>query len=322
MSFNFEAAVNAAKAITDRADGNTPVNYKYPLVYPQSGQTMTIRPLFNPKSGQIIRLVNRHERVACYRTYGHTKDNCPICKIQQQVKDKTGTDPFGRTSASKARGICFAQFVSGTLPIEKGQNKGTVQPGEIILFMCPWSVYQAINTQITAIAQTPTGMDQAFCHADSGLFVQINVSNDFKYTTTSVPYMTFNPSGLTDDQFITMLENIDDLTEQVLPSTLTEEVEKQVKEYADNIYKQYFDTPTPDPVAVANTMPTNFVAAPAPNINIPYIEEEPAAPVAPANASAANTGKPACFGKNHDLANPQCICCPLEVQCADESVPF
>ena len=229
MAYDFSQAVNAAKAIADRSEGQATPTYKYPLVYPQPGQTIVVRPLFNPKSNSIVRLINRHEKIPCYRSYGFKKEECPICKVQEDVKNLTGTDPFGRTSASKARGICFAQFISSTIPVEKGQNKGVLQPGELILFMFPWSVYTQINTQITAVAQTPTGMDQAFCHASQGLFVQVSVTNDYKYTTTNVPYMTFNPSNLTDEQFLAQLDGMDNLNDQVIPATLTDEVVAQFK---------------------------------------------------------------------------------------------
>ena len=238
MAFDFGAAIAAANQVvenTQNREGSSNSSYAYPLVYPQKGSTLTIRPLFNPASGQVLRLVNRHQKIACYRTYNQ---ECPICKVMQQVKDTTGQDPFGRNQASKSRGICFAQFISSTVNIDKGNDKGILQPGEIILAMFPWSVYSQINATIQAAAQTPTGMDQGFSHAQSGLYLQIQVTNDFKYTTTPVPYMTF-PTQMSDDQFIDFLDKMPSLYEQVLPSTVTDEVKKQVDEYADGIYRQY-----------------------------------------------------------------------------------
>lgn len=353
MAFDFQSAVSAAAAVVDKQSQQSGGgDYKYSLVYPQSGHTIVVKPLFNPKSGQILRLVNRHEKTACYRTYGI---DCPICQIQQQVKDMTGQDPFGRSKKSTSRGICFAQYISSTNQIEKGNNKGILQPGEIILFMFPWSVYSQINTIIQAISQTPTGMDQAFCHSQTGMFVQVSVTADFKYTTTNIPYMTY-PSSQTDDDFIKMLEGMESLADQVLPSTITEEVDKQVKEYTDAIYRQYISpsipnqapvqsnavplsappTPAPTPANTAFVGSTGFVAPPPgfvattsvpPSYGVvpmtPPPEMTTPIPPTPTPAPTPPTAgqRPECFGK-HTPSSPTCICCPEELTCMQSSIPF
>lgn len=335
--YDFQAAIDAARAVVERSQNNDGTNkvYKYPLVYPQVGTTMTVRPLFNPASGQILRLINRHEKVACLRTYNI---ECPICKRQQEVKDLTGQDPFGRVKSSKCRGLAFAQFVSSTIQISKGENNGFIQPGEIILFMFPWSVYQQINETIQAVSQTPTGMDQAFCHAASGLYIQVSVSPDFKYTTTSVPYLTFNPTNMTDDDFNKMLDGMDSLYEQVLPSTITEEVDKQVKEYEQQIYKQYIEPRVPSVGVPQGTAPQNFSQIPQqqpmttpynpqftgyPPVNNPqttgnYIPPQPPQVTTPVTNTVANGSTMACFGK-HVAGSTQCICCPDEMMCLQKT---
>lgn len=347
--FDFQSAIAAANAVVEKQENQGGGgNYTYPLVYPQAGHTITVRPLFNPKSGQILRLVNRHEKVACYKTYGI---DCPICKVQQQVKDMTGQDPFGRSKKSKSRGICFAQYVSSTNQIDKGNNRGILQPGEIILFMFPWSVYSQINTIIQAISQTPTGMDQAFCHSQSGLYIQINVSAEFKYNTTNVPYMTF-PTQQSDDDFMKMLEGMESLSEQVLPSSITEDVDKQVREYTDAIYRQFVAPSVPNqappasqpvqfnappqapsyqngsqqftgynpPVAPRSTpqaFPQNYQSAPSYQTQVSNNSQTPPWEV-PQQTSAPVSGHPACFGK-HVQNDPKCICCPDEMVCMSNS---
>lgn len=340
MAFDFQSAVAAATAVAEKQSQQGGSTYKYPLVYPQAGQTITVKPLFNPASGQILRLVNRHEKIACYRTYGV---DCPICQIQQQVKDKTGQDPFGRTKRSVSRGICFAQYVSSSYQIEKSNSQGVLQAGDIILFMFPWSVYTQINAVIQAISQTPTGMDQAFCHSQTGLFIQISVTSDFKYTTNSVPYMTI-PSTLSDDDFIKMLEEMESLYEQVLPSTITEEVDKQVKEYTDTIYRQYIlpSTPsvaTPGAPVVTTTPHIAPAPVPVPLLSVPVTTAVPTSQGITVNATPpvpsagivtpttpgipgtpAEGTKPSCFG--HHTVEPRCICCPDEMNCISSSSLF
>lgn len=322
MAYDFNAAVNAAQQVVSRMDnGNTnaPRVYKYPLVYPQAGQSITIRPLFNPASGQIVRLVRRHEQTACLKTYGQ---DCPICEVMQQVKDLTGQDPFGRTKASRSRGICYAQYITSTYSIKKGDND-TVKAGDIILFMFPWSIYQQLNVMVEAISQSPSGMDQAFCHADTGFYVQVQVSPDFKYTATQVPYMTYS-TGMTDDEFLKMLDGMDNLSEQVLPSTPTEDTMNQVNEYKEAIYRQYI---TPRTADQTTPQPQNYSGG--------ITEQQAQTTQSPQNSQNWNVGssvnttvptaninnannEPACMGLHED-GNPKCICCPSEMICIDKT---
>lgn len=256
MAFDFSSAVSAAqKAVNPDSSKRS---YTYPLVYPQPGSTITIRVLFNPKSGLIARSFWRHEKVACLKTYGK---ECPICKVQEDVKNSTGMDPFNRTSSAKSRGILFAQFINSTVPIKKG-NDGFINPGDIVLFMHPYTVYNQINQIIQVTAQSPSGMESAFSKASTGLFVQINVTPDFKYTTTPIPYMTYD-NGMTDEQFGVMLENMESLNDQVIPAQFDESVNKEVQEYANEIYKQYIAP------KVAPTIPQPNTAVPQNFMNIP-----------------------------------------------------
>lgn len=318
MAYDFQAAVAAASAaVNQTSSAGENKSYKYPLVYPQPGQTIVIRLLFNPASGQIVRLINRHERIPCLRTYGV---DCPICKVMQEVKDASGQDPFGRTKASRARGIAFAQFISSTAPIDKGDNKGVLQAGENILFMFPWSVYGQISALIQAVAQTPTGMDQAFSHANQGLYIQISVTTDFKYTTTTVPFMTYT-NGMTDDDFIKMLDGMESLNDQVIPATITKEVESQVKEYADAIYRQFIAprAPSQAPQVAPVPMAQQTYVAPGTTATPPSTYYNPSVQnmnhMNPSVSTVSNsTVTPSCMG-SHDGSLPKCMCCPLEVQC-------
>lgn len=340
MAYDFSAAIAAAQQAIESQGNNSAPTYKYPLVYPQKGTSITIRPLYNPASGQILRLVYRHEKTACYLTYNQ---ECPICKMHQDIQSLTSQDLFNR----KARGICFAQYISSTAPISKGDNKGNLQSGEIILFMFPRTVYNAMNEQIQVISQNPTGMDQAFSHPEQGLYLQISVDANFQYTTTTVPYSSYplkNPDGtnMNEDQFMTFLDNIDDLYEQVLPKEITEDTRKQVQEYCDELYKQYIQPSTPTAGVPQGTAPQSFntVAQQAPmppqappQTNIPQstpaVNNVPPAPPAPQTApvnnpalaqtpatSGTNANRPQCFGC-YNGSSPNCICCPEDLVCKE-----
>lgn len=240
----------------------------------------------------------------------------------QQVKDMTGQDPFGRSKASRSRGVCFAQYINSSNVIDKGNNKGSIKPGDIILLMFPWSVYTQISSNIQTISQTPTGMDQAFCHADRGMFINISATNDFKYTVTMNPYLTFN-SGKSDDEFMKMLDEMEDLNEQVVPSKITQETDKMVNEYCSEIYKQFIEPRTPS-AAPQNNPPqslgqvsqnqnyqtiTQQTPPPAPSYQQTNMAYQPSQPT-----PVVSTGTPVCFGQ-HKENYPQCIVCPGEMEC-------
>lgn len=316
MSYDFTSALNAAmNVVNQQSRSNDNKVYPYPLFYPPKGQTITVKLLFNPASNQIIRLINRHGKVPCYRTY-HTE--CPICKIQEQVISTTGQDPFIKEGAKcKARGLAFVQLISSTVAVENiGGTK--INIGDIALLMYPWSVYTQLNACISAVGQTPSGMERAFCSATDGLFVQISVDNDYKYTTTPVPYMTFS-SGMTDEQFMKMLDEMPSLNEQVIPDTITQEVDAQVKEYVNSIYSKYISPRIPNQtpqVAPANLSDSALTISVNPNPTPIYqTTQQIQIPTIP----AAN-GKPDCFG-HHSQGSPQCICCPDEVLCMSKA-PF
>ena len=371
MAYDFSAAVSAAtQAVSEK--GATGVKYPFPLLYCPKGQTIVVKLLFNPASGQITRLIKRHEfddtnpkvKVPCYKTYGI---ECPICKVQEQVQSVLGPqmigpdgkekEIFGKSKA-KSRGISFAQYISSTLPIETG-GKGferQLKPGETVLFMYPWSVYTQINAMIQAVSQSPSGMEQAFCSADGGLFVQVSSTNDYKYTTIQVPFMTF-PTGMSNEQYLQMLDGLPKLTEQVLPETITQDVDAQVKEATNRIYQQYLAPRIPNMGSPATVTTLNTPVAPPaqPQFNYPLPEDDlpfyvgnptnsapaapavppvapaatpvaPAAPTAPVSTAAPENpnympkdpNQPMCMG-SHQEGNPKCIVCPYELTCIQAS---
>lgn len=305
-NYDFSKATAIAQSINN-GDDSSNKSYKYPLVYPAPNSTLVLRVLFNPASGNVVRLINRHGKIPCYKTYNQ---ECPICKVQQQVKDLTGQDPFARKDASKSRGIAYAQFVSSTTPIKKNETE-FVNPGDIVLFMFPWSVYQQINASIQGFG--PTGMERAFTHADEGFFIQVQVGPDFKYTTTQLPYMS-NNFGYTDETFLAMLDGMDSLLDQVIPESITEEVDKQVKEYATSIQKEYITPAVPNQGPI-NATPVNY-GTPTSVTPTPIPTQAQAQPVYQPTPTpvASPASRPQCFGCHED-GSPKCIVCPDEMMC-------
>lgn len=274
MQFDFSKVLENAKNAIETTDSEK-VSYPYPLVYPAPGQTLIVKILYNPASGQITRLVNRHDKIACLRTYGQ---ECPICKKMQEVMDVLGPgqDPFGKKK-SKARGISYATLISATKPIKSGEK--ILNPGDTVMLMYPWSVYKQISQALTAITTTPSALERAFENPNEGLFIQISVSDDnkYQYTTTVMPYMTF-ATGMTDEGYRTWLSSMPSLNEQVLPSTITEAVSKAVQEYVTEIHNTYIAPRIPNLNVTQNNIPTN-IGNINPNVGNPNIAQMPQTPV-------------------------------------------
>lgn len=230
--YDFSAMMKQAQQVVDNSSEGR--SYKYQILYPGPGVT-TVRLLFNPKSGIATRLIQRHRigesQVPCLRTYGQ---ECPICKAIENVKNATGTE---LKCKSQSRGISFAQFVSADHKV--GTEKNPIKTKDIVLLMYPWSVYQELNKFIQMISQSPEGMAQFFTKA-SGSVHSITRDENNKYSVMMNPYTPFQ-SAENDEEFDHLLDSCEDLNEQILPSTPTQEIIDQVNKAAQAIEDDYLN---------------------------------------------------------------------------------
>lgn len=213
--------------------------YKYKLIYPSEG-SLNIRILFNPKSGLITRLVNRHNiggtRVPCMATYTK-KDDCPICKVLNQAAEAGITLPY--STKSTVRAIFFAQFHSATYDV------GEINKGDIIKVMVPWSVYKDIQKFLSDLSQSPDAMYRAFETSSYFAFTIEKGKGNQDWSGRINPVITVK-SAESDEEFIKMLEDIDSLYDAVanIHETCTEEDLKLMNETADQLRTQLFSPET------------------------------------------------------------------------------
>lgn len=64
---------------------------KYPLVYPASGSSIVVRPMFNPASGQIVNQISHWDKKAILQMIEETEQ----CSLPQK-------------KLIKVEGICYA----------------------------------------------------------------------------------------------------------------------------------------------------------------------------------------------------------------------
>ncbi len=176
---------------------------KYPLVYPASGSSIVVRPMFNPASGQIVNQISHWDKKAIL-----------------QMIEETGQCSLPQKKLIKVEGICYAQFLSSDPAACRGTFQEVLQPGDIILLLFPHSVLWHLREIIRRISRTPGDMDHAFGFASSGLCVQITVSPDRKeYTVKEIPDQMI-PTEMTDDEYIEMIDGMAPLTDKAFLSMI------------------------------------------------------------------------------------------------------
>jgi hypothetical protein len=247
---------------------------------------------------------------------------------------------------SVVRGISLAQYVESDYKIDK------VKPGDIILLMYPWTVYKDIST---ILSQAKTEQEIASLIASNeGFLFTITRGTDNKYSTQVNPFKKYK-SANSDDEFMAMLNSLDDLNTMVLSNPISEEALKDVREVAQELTNTYLVSRTPQYLRPAGEqMPMSFGSfgaqpqqpaynpaptqqhqsqAPAqqpafqqPAFQQPQQPQQQSAFQQPNYQSPSNTGmpsaqtgdpnKPPCFGRHGQEDMNKCLLCPSEIACA------
>ena len=204
--------------------------YKYKVLYPSEG-TLNVRLLFNPKSGLITRLINRHNingnKIPCIATYT-SKNDCPICKAIWQAEELGITVPY--KIKSKVRAVMYVQFHSANYDV------GDIKKGDIILLMVPWSVYTSIQKFITDLSAYPDALDKAFGSPEYNVFTIEKGPSNTDWSARLNPVITIK-SAESVDEFETMLDDIDSLYDAVnnIHETPTESDMNIINDAADQL---------------------------------------------------------------------------------------
>lgn len=290
MPFDFSAVRAQAEKVAEGADnqgnGQQSRDFAYPLVYPGQKGKISVKLLFNPKSNSVARLVYNHKvnqvNVPCMRTWGQS---CPICDAVNEIKNLTNDNH--RLNAS-TRAISLAQYIASDYPVtHNDEAKTPVQPGEVILFMYPWSVYKDIQ-QILGQAKTEQDLAQLI-GSNTGMIFDVNHGDDNRYSANINPFDRHS-SCATEEEFDALLNGLPSLNDLYRPSQPTEKQLNQVNETARSLRQQYlaanmqqpgFINPNPGQQSVYSPTPS---PAPVPQVDLPPV---PTFPVPNAVASPA-----------------------------------
>lgn len=319
--FDLSAVLKAASEEVDKSGGKT--DYKYKLLYPNTGVT-TVKFLFNPQSGLFKRLFYRHnlggeppKKVACMRTWGD--NNCPVCKVVKEIEATYERDYY--TFRSLGRGISFVHLINTNYKLS-GED---IKPGDVILLMYPWTIFKDLGIIINQ-AKTEEEAKQIIS-MNSGYAIDINRTHDNNYSAKINPFariktIDYHRNGeevdlekvkKEDEAFVSLLNDLDPLTEQGLPAEPTEQLLTQIKEAADQLAKDYLQKPSNEQKPVIENKPASYVDEEKITASdVPTFSQE-------SKPETANSGKIECFGKYGTIDKNTCFMCPDETKCQNES---
>lgn len=317
----------------------------YPIVYPGvPGGSLTIKLLWNMKSGTVIRQIQRHggfgdkgrQKIPCLSKYGI---ECPICNKIKEIEDKLGESCGVKNKYSaKTQSIAYAQLID-----YNDSYKEMPEKGSIILFMFPYTIYKQIMTQLNQFGQDSKNL----ISTNSGKPFIINTAlaqGPNMYSVTVHPFNTIQ-SFETDEEYFKCLNDLPDLMDTLVPKDVNEDLMNRVNAAVDTLNGEYYgmqsDMPTKtetvpnqqvtigSPVQqTQNTIPVQQVvqnqvneqaSAQAVQTTTTVAQQvQPQVTLEQKIEEQANSNKPACYGQ-YSMTEKKCLICPYGTDCADIS---
>lgn len=165
---------------------------KHLIIVPVTGETLTVRLLFNPADGEVIHRLNR-------------KELFDISELSANSDLKS----FVENNNTEFFFIGYAQYVSSTNPYIDNESH-TLKNGDTVLLVFPSKAFEDINKLIDKYCKIPFGFDMVFAHSKNGLCICFDVSKENEYTVTEIENIAIN-TELTDDEFMHFLDELDSL---------------------------------------------------------------------------------------------------------------
>lgn len=309
MSFDLSAVMATAQDVANAkgapSKGNeSSSNYRY--LYPSIG-TVRVKLLFNPKSNMLARITKKHvvgdARAMCLSMYG---EDCPVCKVVKSIKNAVGNDLWKFNARTRA--VAFAQYV-GSTNVTWNNDNPEPQVGEVVILMCPWSVYQDIQRLIVNCGSNA----EQLIAKNAGKVLNISRWLENGMTKYKCEVDAFAPdfkSAESDEAFESMLRGLPSLMEVNAPAEMTEEMVAKAREVADSLSREYLKP--------ANSAPMQISTAYQPPAN-----PAPVSAPTPAPAGAPTNSEYPCIG-NYNPNDSKCVACLKGVACKlfSDSVPF
>lgn len=307
---DFSKAIQSAQKVAAEESGSS---FKYKIVYPSEG-TLTIRLLYNVKSGLIVRKILRHtvgeNKIPCMQMYGYKKDDCPICATLKSIEAANNQVPSG--SWAKPRFIAYAQYIRSTYKIDN------LKEGDVFILMGPKTLYEGIQNFISNISANVKNLEECFMNYESNTMT-VTRDHDNTYQFMINPYDKYK-SADSQEAFDKLLDNVDDLSHTVVSAEPTDEINKQVKAAAEELRKKYLDGRVimPDAAPVVPQEPTTVSNVAAQQVvTTPAVEAVPPQqavqqPTAHASAPAPQapiSNKRKCYGdykRIQETDDPMC----------------
>lgn len=311
MSFDFSKATQSAHDAASSSGGNN--EFKYKLVYPDEG-SMTLKLLFNPASGLLMRKISRHtigdEKVPCLEMYGM---KCPLDEVIKEIRATKGDNALSWQYDSVFRSLGYAQYIDSSYHA-KMENNG-IGKGDVILLMSPWTVFKGISNIVNTAAENPENLRQLMA-SNEGIVIRVQCTRGTRveYQVAVDPFQKYT-SCPSEAEFEKLLTELPSLNSAMYPETVSPEIIKKVGDLAIYMNQKYLGSSIAPVSAAAMQMspPANLGQAmglqntSAANTFVP--------PQQPPQGNPASTGNPTCMGMFGQVDSSKCLLCPSEFNC-------
>lgn len=312
----------------------------YPIVYPGvPGGSLTIKLLWNMKSGTVIRQIQRHggfgdkgrQKIPCLSKYGI---ECPICNKIKEIEDKLGESCGVKNKYSaKTQSIAYAQLID-----YNDSYKEMPEKGSIILFMFPYTIYKQIMTQLNQFGQDSKNL----ISTNSGKPFIINTAlaqGPNMYSVTVHPFNTIQ-SFETDEEYFKCLNDLPDLMDTLVPKDVNEDLMNRVNAAVDTLNAEYYGMQSDMPTKTEATSSQQVtIGSPVQQAVQNQVNEQAAAQVVQPTTTVVMqqnqpqteqvtleqkieeqsiSNKPSCYGQ-FSMTEKKCLICPHGADCSDVS---
>lgn len=300
--------------ISDSNDG-------YKLVYPQDGE-LKVKLLYNPKSGIVMRLTNRHmigdSRVPCLSQYGKT---CPVCQVVSAIENTAPNTPDLWKMKNTRRAIMYAEYLSSTYSISSDE-KFNPKKGEVVLLMVPFMVYADLNKIMSDAGNDITEL----ISENTGKVISISryvEKGRTKYSTSIDGVIDSHKTCDTDEEYDNLLMSLPDLNTKVVPAEFTQEIGKKAEDLARDLSNIYISNRVSSPVQSATEPTTQVIDGMTyTKINGKWVMKQDNSPehnspsinTNVSNNQVDNSNHPSCFG-HYDENSSKCMICSDEFDC-------